>query len=226
MKYKVISPTFLQTAFFFEQLLFAQDVHINKIGATVGFEGTTKWIEFHHFEDSGNILDYTQYGEDVNGRNDVADQNGIWTETTFVDTVESSQTYSFFSLDNNEPVNNWKTGEPTPGAENIEAVATSIEDNVSEITGKFEIIGNFPNPFNPTTTIQFNLPSAAIVQVDVYNITGQKVMSIKADSFSAVPNRQIFVDAGPISSGTYFYRVSASTSTDLLLSDASFMLFK
>lgn len=54
---------------------------------------------------------------------------------------------------------------------------TSVEDKES-VVNVFELKSVYPNPFNPTTTIQFALPSSAHVNVSVYNIIGQKVDEI------------------------------------------------
>jgi len=206
-------------------------VEWNVFGTTEGElglyqEGAGGSDDFDFFANPDNMIDYMQYGSDVGGRDDEAEAAGIWTDGTFVETVEMSQSYSFFELNADDPVDNWKPGEPTPGAENEEAVATSIEEDEGTIASEFELMGNFPNPFNPTTTIQFNLPSAATVQIDVYNVIGQKLMTVDAGSFSAGQNRQFSLDASDLSSGTYLYRVTADSRGEILTSNGSFTLIK
>lgn len=70
---------------------------------------------------------------------------------------------------------------------------------------------NFPNPFNPSTTISFLLPENATCTLDIYNIRGQKVRTLINDAKSA-GNYSVFWngqnDNGkPVSSGLYFYRL-------------------
>ncbi len=73
------------------------------------------------FGNSDNILDYMQYGADGNGRDDVADEAGIWVENEFIPTVATDETYSFFEEDaSTSPVENWWPGIPTPGEANRE----------------------------------------------------------------------------------------------------------
>ncbi len=83
-------------------------------------------------------------------------------------------------------------------------------------TLRFELFGNYPNPFNPSTTIRFDLPLPAAVSLDVFNLRGQKIRSLvdselPAGTHTAVWNGQD--DLGrPVSSGVYLYRLSDSHS--------------
>jgi hypothetical protein len=77
----------------------------------------------------------------------------------------------------------------------------------------------YPNPFNPITTIRFDLPFAARVVLDVYNIAGQKVASV-ADQPYAAGSHAIEFDGSALASGLYFARLQATgqtTTTKLML---------
>jgi len=71
---------------------------------------------------------------------------------------------------------------------------------------------NYPNPFNPETTILFNLPHSGEVEVVIYNIRGQRVVTLLNGYQQSGENRVIWDgrDEGgrPVSSGVYFYRIS------------------
>ena len=70
-------------------------------------------------------------------------------------------------------------------------------------------MGNYPNPFNPSTQIAFELSVPARVQLEVYDIQGRKIAELLSGNvLSAGRHEQIF-DAGRLSSGTYFYRLQA-----------------
>ncbi|HPR17940.1 MAG TPA: FlgD immunoglobulin-like domain containing protein, partial [Candidatus Cloacimonadota bacterium] len=75
-----------------------------------------------------------------------------------------------------------------------------------------EFIGNFPNPFNPETTLKFSLANAAKVEFCIYNIKGQLVSRLLNDKLSAGVHSIIWNgrDAGgkAVSSGIYFARMN------------------
>ena len=77
----------------------------------------------------------------------------------------------------------------------------------------FALANNYPNPFNPATTIKYALPQAADVELTVYNVVGQPVRTLVAEHQSAgryVVEWDATNDSGhSLSSGMYFYRLEA-----------------
>jgi len=69
-----------------------------------------------------------------------------------------------------------------------------------------ELVGNYPNPFNPTTTIAFYLPREGRVVIEVYNTKGQKVTTLIDDVRGAGGHKVVWNGYG-VSSGVYFYRM-------------------
>jgi hypothetical protein len=65
----------------------------------------------------------------------------------------------------------------------------------------------YPNPFNPTTTLAFSLPSAGRVKLQVYDLTGRLVTTL-ADRVLAAGNHTYSLDATACPSGIYFARLS------------------
>ena len=84
---------------------------------------------------------------------------------------------------------------------------SSLASTEPVIPEKFELSQNYPNPFNPTTTISFSLPTASDVSLVVYNILGQKVVSL-AEGFYPPGHYDVVFDAAEYSSGVYFYRLT------------------
>lgn len=82
------------------------------------------------------------------------------------------------------------------------------EDEI-RLPDTFSLAGNYPNPFNLTTTIQFDLPEAAEVDVLIVDMLGRVVMTLPVQSYTAGLNRTIDVDASSLAPGIYVYRVVA-----------------
>lgn len=89
------------------------------------------------------------------------------------------------------------------------------ENDSFEIVPSNEISAyNYPNPFNPETTISYELTNKGNVSVDIYNLKGQKVKTLFSESQEAGKHSLVWRgdnDAGKqVSSGTYLYRVKSS----------------
>ena len=102
-------------------------------------------------------------------------------------------------------------GENFAAIKAIEIIDPTLVSNESEETGipeTFRLIGNYPNPFNPTTNVVFEVPQPAKVSVEVYDVMGRKVLDVPATSFAPGAG-QVTIDASSLSSGIYLYRVTA-----------------
>ncbi len=84
----------------------------------------------------------------------------------------------------------------------------SKELEVNFVPKDYALFQNYPNPFNPSTTIKFSLPNKSFVNIKVYDITGREV-AILLDGEKEAGTYSINFNASNISSGTYFYRISA-----------------
>jgi len=91
------------------------------------------------------------------------------------------------------------------------APISDLDDPIIPIPEKF-LLSNYPNPFNPTTTIKFSIPEDGKVQLTIYNIKGQKVKSLVNDDFKAGNHEEnwngIDESGNYVSSGVYFYKLS------------------
>jgi len=92
----------------------------------------------------------------------------------------------------------------------IEIIEVSV-DGPGIVPESFKLLGNYPNPFNPTTNVVFELTEPSEVKVTVYDLLGREVLSTFPQQFSGSGTQQIYVDASSLSSGMYLYRVTASS---------------
>jgi hypothetical protein len=89
----------------------------------------------------------------------------------------------------------------------------AIWDDDGTLPTRFELAQNYPNPFNPETALRLSLPQAGHVTLDIYNLLGQRVITLYDGSAPAgyLELRWNGRDqAGrPVGSGVYFYRMVA-----------------
>jgi len=89
-----------------------------------------------------------------------------------------------------------------------------ITTNGSIIPKVFKLYNNYPNPFNPSTTIKFDIPKSSDVKLVLYNALGQEVLTLINSHFE--PGAYSFEwNATNFSSGIYFYKMSAGIFTDI-----------
>ncbi|MDD3807239.1 MAG: YCF48-related protein [Candidatus Marinimicrobia bacterium] len=105
----------------------------------------------------------------------------------------------------------WKIVKPTPGAANEEFPPVSIVDGLPKT---FAVHPNYPNPFNPETTIRFDLPERMNVTIHVYNILGERVITLVNNAQMPAGYHHVTWNgtnqAGlPVASGIYLYHVEA-----------------
>jgi hypothetical protein len=96
------------------------------------------------------------------------------------------------------------------------SVVADVKNASSSIPDAFALLGNFPNPFNPSTTIRFTLSRASEVTMDVYDVLGRMVSSRTLGNRTAGTHSVSF-DATNLASGTYYYRLKqVSTGASLV----------
>jgi glycosidase len=93
---------------------------------------------------------------------------------------------------------------PLPNLE----IPTSLDRYDGEIPAKFGLYPNYPNPFNPTTTVTYDLPESTFVQIKVFDVLGRQVAELVNQNQDS-GTHSIQFNAWNLSSGTYLIRMEA-----------------
>jgi hypothetical protein len=85
-----------------------------------------------------------------------------------------------------------------------------IEDSAIETPAKFQVYGNYPNPFNGKTKIEYAISNPSLVTIDVFDILGRKVETLYRGR-QETGHHYVIWDAAQYGSGTYFYRIKTDS---------------
>lgn len=139
--------------------------------------------------------------------------SGEWVEMTF----DLSGANPDFTYDNIVLI--FDLGTPGNGSadftwfyDNIAYVSPTSTGPEDEVPARIALHQNYPNPFNPATTIRYELPEAAVVRLNVYDLTGRLVATL-VDGQQAAGSHNIRFDAAHLSSGIYLYRLQSGGQT-------------
>lgn len=102
-------------------------------------------------------------------------------------------------------------------------IVTGIKQTPPEVAVKFGLMQNYPDPFNPTTTIGYSIARSADVTVAVYNVLGQKVAKL-VDERKSAGEYSVTFDGSSFASGVYFYSIRARASDGELFQSVKKML--
>ncbi len=98
-------------------------------------------------------------------------------------------------------------------------VSEAFQINVEEITSvkttydnfsleEFILYPNYPNPFNPTTKINYSIPKQSIVTLKVFDVLGREIATL-VNKEQSVGNYEVEFNASNLTSGIYLYRIQA-----------------
>jgi hypothetical protein len=86
--------------------------------------------------------------------------------------------------------------------------ATGIAQNGGAVVSSFQLSNNFPNPFNPSTMIRYDVPQTARVRLTVYDAAGKKVRDL-VNTVKTAGRYEVQFTASSLASGTYYYTLVA-----------------
>jgi hypothetical protein len=94
-------------------------------------------------------------------------------------------------------------------------VTSSENDKYGTLPNKTELVGSYPNPFNPSASIQYSVESAQNIEMSVFTITGQKVATIFS-GYQAAGSHVIQWNAWQYASGVYFVRLVSNSGVSTI----------
>lgn len=98
--------------------------------------------------------------------------------------------------------------------EGVGSHVNGIENISGLVSDRFSLAQNFPNPFNPSTTIYYNLVKSGRVKLVVYDVLGNEVAKL-VDDYKLAGTHKMEFNAGWLSSGVYFYKLVAGDYTEV-----------
>lgn len=140
-----------------------------------------------------------------------ASDNGSWNKIAFIKsagTTTEPQQYSY--RDSRLESGKYSYRLKIVDLDGTYSYSDAVEVEIG-VPQQYALSQNYPNPFNPSTRIDYQLPFDAKVQIDLYSITGEKVATLVSGDLSAgYHTYELNASRLNLSSGVYFYRISAS----------------
>lgn len=151
------------------------------------------------YDEDGSIIDQVEY-----------DDEGEWPAEA--DGNGSTLELKDYDLDN-DFASSWgaSNGNGTPGEPNSISVSNENEA-AGESPEEFTLYQNYPNPFNPETTIEYYLQDPGQVQLEVFDLLGQKVATL-VNSKQGSGHHQARFDASNLATGVYIYRLTSNNKS-------------
>ena len=112
-------------------------------------------------------------------------------------------------MEDNSIAQNWTASADiggTPGK--VNSIFSKIRLDNNNLPQAYFLYNNYPNPFNPTTVISWQIPGESRVDLTIYNILGEKLATLVSEKQKA-GQYKIEFNAAKLPSGIYFYRLHA-----------------
>ncbi|MBK9097156.1 MAG: T9SS type A sorting domain-containing protein [bacterium] len=133
-----------------------------------------------------------------------------WNGSAWVNFFKWSYTYD----GNNNPIEDlYQTWNGSAWVNVNKFMYSHLPTGIEQIEGElstYNLSNNYPNPFNPTTTIKFQIPEMGFIALKIYDILGNEITTLVNEELQA-GNYEVEFDASSISSGIYFYRLQSGS---------------
>jgi 1,4-alpha-glucan branching enzyme len=164
--------------------------------------GDTKWIRLEHEEMDAMIIG--NFGVEENSISADFSSAGDWFDFITGETLSLSEPSADFIL--------------APGefriytSEQVDPARSEVffpigEDSFGTVPEEFNLLPNYPNPFNPTTTLVYDVPEEAPVEITVYDMLGRKISTLVNENSHRPGSFNISFDGSSLGSGVYLVRL-------------------
>jgi len=169
---------------------------------------SVKWMRMQHEEMDAMIIG----NFDVEPRTSTFTfpESGEWFEFVMGTSINMETTEQTFELQPGE-VRIYTSEFVEPAGEDVFVSNERVEESTQPIA--FRLNPNYPNPFNPTTNISYEIPERSAVNIAVYDMLGREVATLVQDQQHPAGNFTVSFDASGLSSGIYFARLEAGSTS-------------
>jgi glycosidase len=170
--------------------------------------GDTKWIRLEH--DDMDALIVGNFGIEENEMMVNFSSTGDWFEFVSGETFSVTESAVDFLLAPGEfRIYTSRQVEPARG----EVFFPVGEESFGTIPDEFDLLPSYPNPFNPTTTIAYDVPNEASVEIAVFDMLGRKISTLVNDENHRAGTFDITFDGSSLGSGVYLVRLLSDSTT-------------
>lgn len=167
--------------------------------------GHYKIYRAQRLKTSTSSLEYYQAGDVINAYNGTIPVSS-WTDPEAVSKGKSNLYYKIVAVPNDN------LESPFSNVATCWGRLPKTKSIYKEVPNSFDLSKNYPNPFNPETTIKFALPVDSKVKLTIFSMLGQEVKTLVND-FRTAGNYEVKFNASELTSGTYIYRIEAGKFT-------------
>lgn len=107
---------------------------------------------------------------------------------------------------------------------NVLVKPTSVVET-HRLPSQYSLSQSYPNPFNPSTTIQFDVPRFSLVTVKIYDVLGREITTLLSNAEYVPGTYNVRFDGSSLASGVYFYSLRARASGGVIFEDVKKMIF-
>jgi 1,4-alpha-glucan branching enzyme len=169
-------------------------------------DGAFKWIKLENGEDKVAISGNFGVTQSANGYG--VQEDGWWYDFFSGDSLNlTTGSGKLFDPGEFHILTNFRTEAP-----DADIIVSVEEGQVPGLPARYKLHANYPNPFNPTTTIRFDLVQSEQVEISVFNALGQRV-DVLLNSVKPAGSHTLVYDASNLASGVYFVKMKTAGFT-------------